>query len=175
MIQYNFCPQCKTETNKSSTFPKCPKCKITFYKNSKPTVGGFPVKNGKVLLAIRGEEPFKGTLDIIGGFLEWKEHPEDGLKREFFEETGVKVRILDLLGIYMDEYPSTGDATQNTFYIVELENESFKPMDDISELRWIDIKGYEKYKREMGFNNLKEALNDLKKWYKENSGRGGQN
>lgn len=168
MIKYKYCPQCKTKTDKSGAYPKCPNCKITFYRNSKPTVGGLPVKDGNVLLAVRAEEPFKGTLDIIGGFLEWKEHPEDGLKREFLEETGVNIKIIDLLGIYMDDYPATGDATQNTFYIVELEDENFKPMDDISKLRWISIEENEKYEDQMGFNNLKEALKDLRKWYKEN-------
>ena len=168
MVKYTFCPQCKTKTDKSGEYPKCPKCNITFYKNSKPTTGVLPIKDGKVLLAIRAEEPFKGTLDIIGGFLEWGDHPEDGIKREFKEETGTEIKILGLLGIYMDEYPTTGDATQNTFYIGEIETGIPKAHDDVAALEWIDIKDSKNHESRMGFNNLKEALRDLRKWYKEN-------
>lgn len=171
MIVYNFCPQCKTKTDKSGEYPKCPKCNITFYKNSKPTTGVLPIKDGKVLLAIRAEEPFKGTLDIIGGFLKAGEHPIEGVHRELMEETGMKVKIIDLLGIYTDFYAATGDHTQNTFYIGELSNGKPKIMDDISDLKWIRIDELGKHGDEVGFQCIKDALRDLRKWYKTGRGR----
>lgn len=172
MLKYTYCPQCKTKTDESGKFPKCPNCKIVFYKNSKPTSGVLPVKDGKVLLAIRGEEPFKGTLDIIGGFLNAGEHPEDGVHREVMEETNMKVKIQNMLGIYMDFYPATGDYTQNTFYVGKLMKGKPKVQDDIAGLKWIKIDELNKHDKEIGFQCIKDALRDLQKWYKS---RGGQN
>lgn len=57
---------------------KCGVCGKWHYHNSKPCAGALVVRDGKVLLAQRGVEPFKGYWDIPGGFLEAGEHPEHG-------------------------------------------------------------------------------------------------
>jgi ADP-ribose pyrophosphatase YjhB (NUDIX family) len=166
VIKYNFCPQCKTKTDNSGEYPKCPNCKVVFYKNSKPTAGVLPVKDGKVLLGRRAEDPHKGQLDIIGGFLNWKEHPINGAVREAKEETGLNVEIVDLLGIYMDVYEPTGDATQNTYFIGKVTGGKLKAEDDVESLHWLEI---EKLPNDLGsFKHLPEVIKDLKKWYKKN-------
>ena len=43
----------------------------------------------EVLLIRRGHEPCKGMLAFPGGFVEYGEDPEDAVKRELLEETGV--------------------------------------------------------------------------------------
>ena len=61
------------------------------------------VLEGKVLLVKRGHEPFPGTWMFPSGFLEYGEHPEEGVLREFKEETNLEARVCDLLGIYRSE------------------------------------------------------------------------
>ncbi|HEY9185652.1 MAG TPA: NUDIX hydrolase [Salegentibacter sp.] len=48
-----------------------------------------------VLLIKRKNEPFKGQWAIPGGFVDEDEDLEDAAKREFTEETGIKVKTIE--------------------------------------------------------------------------------
>lgn len=163
MIKYTYCPQCKNELEEVKGFPHCLSCNITIFKNSKPTAGILPIKDGKVLLSKRAIDPFKGTYDLIGGFLNNGEHPEQGAIREAKEESGLDVKAIELLGIYIDTYGKDGDFTLNTHYIGEVMGGKMKAMDDVASLHWININ---EVPLNEGFKNTQEALRDLKKWYK---------
>lgn len=43
---------------------------------------------------MRAREPYRGKIDVPGGFLELGEHPVDALEREVMEELGVEVNVL---------------------------------------------------------------------------------
>lgn len=144
----------------SGEYPKCTNCKITYYKNSKPTVGILPIKDGKVLLSRRAKEPYKGAYDIIGGFLENGESPIDGIKREVKEETGLEIEPTEILGIYIDQYGPGGDYTLNIHYLGKIKGGEMKAADDVAELEWIDI---DKVPLNEGFENTRQALRDLQK------------
>ncbi|HDD35921.1 MAG: NUDIX hydrolase [Archaeoglobaceae archaeon] len=59
-------------------------------------VGAFIVKNNKVLLVKRANEPNKGKWSIPGGVVKLGESLIDALKREIFEETGLEIEALDV-------------------------------------------------------------------------------
>jgi ADP-ribose pyrophosphatase YjhB (NUDIX family) len=63
-------------------------------------VGGVVIDDGKVLLIRRGSEPLKGRWSIPGGILELGETLTQGVARELLEETGVQVRVLDLIELF---------------------------------------------------------------------------
>lgn len=162
MREYNFCPKCGKPIAKGSEPPKCEHCNITYYTNAKPTASVLPVKDSKVLLAIRGREPNTGAYDVIGGFMEADELPEEAALREAKEETNLDMKIVELLGIYNDVYGEDGERTLNLHYIAEIVGGEMRPMDDVAGLEWVDINNIPP---NLAFQNTKDVLADLKIWY----------
>ncbi|MCA0972095.1 NUDIX hydrolase [Halobacillus litoralis] len=82
--------------------------------------GGCVVNDqGEILLQKRAD---KGVWGFPGGALELGESVEEAVKREVQEETGLKVELTKLIGIYskyFDEYPN-GDQAQTIAYFFEL-------------------------------------------------------
>jgi 8-oxo-dGTP diphosphatase len=60
-------------------------------------VGAVVVKEGRVLLIRRGNEPMKGRWSLPGGMLELGESLTDGVVREVREETGLIVEPVELI------------------------------------------------------------------------------
>ncbi|MGW8685802.1 NUDIX hydrolase [Streptomyces sp. NPDC055817] len=62
------------------------------------SVAGVVVREDGRVLTIRRAD--NGTWEPPGGVLELTEAPEDGVRREVFEETGLKVQVERLTGVY---------------------------------------------------------------------------
>jgi 8-oxo-dGTP diphosphatase len=60
-------------------------------------VGGVVVEENRVLLIRRGSPPLEGEWSIPGGMLEIGESLREGVRRELQEETGLEVRVHDLI------------------------------------------------------------------------------
>jgi len=63
-------------------------------------VGGVIIENGRTLLIRRGSEPLLGEWSIPGGMLELGETLEEGVARELLEETGLVVRVIELIEVF---------------------------------------------------------------------------
>ena len=114
MKPFVFCPACATKLanpDPSEGGASCPSCGRTWYRNSAPAAGAAIVRDGRVLLAVRGVEPHKGKFDVPGGFLRMGEEPVAGVKREVKEETGLEIDVSmeDCLQIVPHEYGGEGD------------------------------------------------------------------
>lgn len=86
-------------------------------------VGGVLIENGKALLIKRGSEPLLGQWSIPGGTLELGETILEGVARELLEETGIIVRVLDLIEVFERINPyfppeSRGAAARPRFHFV---------------------------------------------------------
>jgi 8-oxo-dGTP diphosphatase len=83
-------------------------------------VGGVVIENGRTLLIRRGSEPMKGHWSIPGGTLELGESLHQGVARELLEETGLVVRVLDLIEVFdrvfRDEYGKNSGPSPNPRY-----------------------------------------------------------
>jgi ADP-ribose pyrophosphatase YjhB (NUDIX family) len=109
-----------------------------FFLNPKPTAGVFIVNDGKVLLAKRGIEPFKDWWDSIGGFVEEDESPQEAAIRETREETGLEIKIIEVIGTGKAMY---NDQSINPIaFLAEIISGTPKATDDVSELKWFDLK-----------------------------------
>jgi 8-oxo-dGTP diphosphatase len=73
-------------------------------------VGGVIIDQGRALLIRRGTEPLLGEWSIPGGTLELGESLQEGVARELLEETGIVVRVLDLIEVFDRIFPANGAA-----------------------------------------------------------------
>lgn len=78
----------------------CEDCGFIHYDNPRIVVGAVAEFEGSLLLGRRAIPPRIGFWNVPAGFLEIGETPEQGARREVLEETGAKIEILDLLGVY---------------------------------------------------------------------------
>lgn len=71
-------------------------------------IGGIVIDQCRTVLIRRGTEPLLGEWSIPGGTLELGETLQQGVARELLEETGLVVRVLDLIELFERIFP--GDS-----------------------------------------------------------------
>ena len=156
--QFKYCPRCASNMAFSKSEydhverNTCMACGYIDYNNSKPAASALIVNDkNEVLLVKRAWYPFKGLLDIPGGFVEGGEHPEDGCKRELMEELGVKGELDELFDIEMDVYADgTEESVKNVsghgvyvmsiYYMAHIVSGDIKPTDEIAGYEWVPVK-----------------------------------
>lgn len=86
-------------------------------------VGGVVIHEGRALLIRRGTEPLKGQWSIPGGTLELGETIAAGVKRELREETGLEVRVVELIEVFERIFPAVrpGSASRPRYHFVILD------------------------------------------------------
>lgn len=120
------CYECGTSSPETDSVPTCPTHgPLWKLVQQGPTANVLVERDGQVLLARRGHEPWYGHWCIPGGFVDYGEHPEDAARRELTEEAGVSVTLTGMLGIYVSPYERPGgtDWIQTTVYLGETEDE----------------------------------------------------
>lgn len=78
----------------------CPHCGFIAYENPKMVAGSVVSVDGKIMLCRRAIDPRKGFWTLPAGFLELHETPEEGAKREAWEEARARIAIDALLAVY---------------------------------------------------------------------------
>jgi ADP-ribose pyrophosphatase YjhB (NUDIX family) len=78
----------------------CAVCGNVHYVNPKIVVGSVCSWDGRILLCRRAIEPRRGYWTIPAGYLEERETPVDGAKREAREEACAEITIDALLAVY---------------------------------------------------------------------------
>jgi ADP-ribose pyrophosphatase YjhB (NUDIX family) len=68
------------------------------------SVTGIVIRQGKVLLARHTYGTGKGKLIVPGGYVKIGETPQDALKREFLEETGIVVEPKEIIAIRFNSH-----------------------------------------------------------------------
>ncbi len=66
----------------------------------KLTVDAAIILNGKIVLIKRKNQPYQGKFALPGGFVEIGETTKEATVREAYEETGLSIEIIKLLGVY---------------------------------------------------------------------------
>ena len=110
------------------------------YKSPKLTVDGIILNDKKIVLIKRKNPPFKGKWSLPGGFVEYGEKTEDAVVREVFEETGLKTKIKDLVGVYSDPGRDPRGHTVSVVYLLEMQGGGLKSGDDASDVMFFDLR-----------------------------------
>lgn len=106
-------------------------------------VGGVLLRDGKILLAKRKNEPGKGLWSIPGGLVEPNETLGDAVKREIEEETGLNVEPLK--PVHVAEVIDRDDEGRIKYhylivdYLCRVIGGALRPGDDAKEVRWIPL------------------------------------
>lgn len=78
----------------------CDHCGFIDYENPRIIVGSVAIWEGRVLLCRRAIEPRKGYWTLPAGFMERGETPDQGARREAWEEARANLETEQLLGVY---------------------------------------------------------------------------
>ena len=103
------------------------------------TADGIVLKGNEIVLIKRGKEPFKGSYALPGGFLNYGERLEECAVREVLEETGVKTKVVELVGIYSSPDRDPRGHFVTAVYHLEPVGGMLKAGDDAKDAEWVPL------------------------------------
>ncbi len=165
----NYCFSCGSE-ELSFNFKRleCQKCGAVYYHNVAASVAALIIRDNKLLVLVRNQDPYKGAYDLPGGFLDPDETAEAALSREIFEELGVKVSKLEILRTYPNVYEYGGISynTCDIIFKVSLETYDFiLDKEEIQAFKWVSLDKLNY--QDFAFVSIKNALKDFLFEFKE--------
>lgn len=143
--KFRYCPACGSARFAEHDFKskRCEDCGFTYYFNAAAaTVAIIENEKGELLIARRACEPAKGTLDLIGGFVDPGETAEQAIVREILEETGIAVSQDQIE--YLFTLPNTYNfsnflvhTTDAFFHVLIPSSTPLAPQDDVADCWWV--------------------------------------
>jgi ADP-ribose pyrophosphatase YjhB (NUDIX family) len=160
---FRFCPRCgapRAADNHNLSPFRCVGCSLAYYFN--PTVAAAAVVYdaiGRALFIRRAKEPSLGKLAVPGGFIDFGESAEEGLRREVREEVGIEIDRLQFLVSFPNIYPYAGvtyPVVDLYFTAVAVNPEAARPLDAVLGIEW--RYPHEVPEAEIAFDSLRVAL-----------------
>ena len=143
MEKFRYCPVCGSPCFERSSFKsrRCSCCGFELFQNASASVAAF-IRNdaGQLLVAVRGCEPLKGTLDLPGGFADAGETAEEAVRREVLEETALTVDTVRYLFSLPNVYEYSGMKIPTLDMFFECTVSDLAPLaaaDDVAALVWM--------------------------------------
>jgi 8-oxo-dGTP diphosphatase len=106
-VTASYCIECGSRLEEREAFgrtrPVCPNCGHVHFEDPKVGVGVVAGNRGRILLTRRNHEPKMGEWSFPAGFVDAYENVVEAASRETLEETGVRVQIDRLLGVFQDQ------------------------------------------------------------------------
>jgi len=129
-------PSFTRATPAGDTLPRavCDHCGFIAYDNPKIVVGAVVRHGSQILMCRRAIEPSRGLWTIPAGYLEHGETPEEGVRREAFEEATATIHLEGLLAIYA--IARIGQV--QLIYRARLEDSAFAPGPESLAVRLFD-------------------------------------
>ena len=96
--------------------------------------------DGQRILLVKASRGFtKGMWNIPGGFVTYAESPEEGMVREMEEETGLRIRLDKLLGVFTQKFGSPYYMRGHMYAARALTTDLRLQMDEIAEAQWYSL------------------------------------
>lgn len=137
-------------------------CELCSFKNPKATATAIIIKDNKILLLKRSQEPFFGKWDLPGGYLNENESPKQAVRREITEELGVSVVSLTFIKALpgQAQWKEQVFPILSHFFLVEVTGD-IKLNQENNEYRFADIRNINP--NEISFDSNQAVI----KWIKE--------
>jgi ADP-ribose pyrophosphatase YjhB (NUDIX family) len=110
-----------------------------------PGVGALifrgPGKRGPILLVERGGHPLKGYWSLPGGLVETGESLDEAVRREVLEETGLKVKPVEMFGVFERVMKDARGRTEYHYllvdYVCKITGGKLQAADDVARVEWV--------------------------------------
>lgn len=105
-------------------------------------VGAVVIRDGKILLVKRANEPNKGKWSVPGGLVRTGETLEEALKREILEELGVSVEVGDVACVTDEIFYDENRNVEYHYIVIDFYadiNGEPRPMSDAADVAWFDL------------------------------------
>lgn len=139
-FDYRFCPRCGQPLRQQEAFgrlrPVCAACGFVHFRDPKVAAAVLLSGQGRVLLVQRAVDPQRGYWALPAGFVEVDELPHEAAAREALEETGLHVRVGDLLSIRRMTNPDKPGLLFT--YQGQAIGGDLQASDDVSQARWFN-------------------------------------
>lgn len=136
-----FCPRCGTKVNHEEKFgkvrPVCPQCRYIHFQDPKVAAAVLIEQASRVLLVRRANEPQRGLWSLPAGFINSGEDPAEAAARECLEETGLIVKIKNVLDVIAGREHERG-VDFIIVYSAEVISGEMSPADDADAVEWFD-------------------------------------
>lgn len=139
--EVNYCPRCGTRVHYEARYgkvrPVCAQCGWIHFVDPKVAAAVLIEHEGRVLLVRRANEPFRGLWTLPAGFINGGEDPAEAAVRECLEETGLSVRVTQVLEIVSGREHERGADFIIVYQAAVLGGE-LKPDDDVDAVEWFE-------------------------------------
>jgi NAD+ diphosphatase len=134
--RHRFCAQCGTPTDlaQAGWIRHCPNCRAHHYPRSDPVTIMLVVRGERALLGRNKRRPGR-RFSCLAGFMEPGETPEEAVRREVREESGIKVGRVKYLAAQPWPFPSTlmmGFLAEGISEAISIDPE------ELAEARWFE-------------------------------------
>jgi ADP-ribose pyrophosphatase YjhB (NUDIX family) len=165
---FRFCPRCaapRPTENIGHTPLRCSGCGFTFYFNPTVAAAAFVFDpQGRALFIRRARDPSAGKFGVPGGFIDFGESAEDGLRREVREEVGLEIDRVRFLVSFPNlyHYREVAYPVVDLYFAADALNpERAKPLDAVAGIEWrlpADVP-----EAECAFDSMRVALRLVRK------------
>lgn len=138
---FRFCPRCASELTLQQRGgmerPACPNCGFVQYRN--PAVGvAVVVMDGDAILLGRRNGSYGGMWCIPCGYVEWHEDIREAAAREFAEETGLTVRLGEVVAVHSN-FHNSAQHTVGVWFEGEVIEGVMNASDDLDEVAFFKL------------------------------------
>ena len=137
----NFCPRCGHTLIDAEKYGRtrriCEQCGFIHFRDPKVAAIVVILQEGRMLLVRRSVWPEDGKWALPAGFIDYEEDPRDAAIREVQEETGLTVRITEVVDVL--GHQKEGSASIALLFRGEVIGGTLTPGDDVDDTRFVAL------------------------------------
>jgi 8-oxo-dGTP diphosphatase len=126
-----------------------------------PALKAIVVKNGKILILKRSskEDCFQEMWDIPGGRINFGEEPEEALRREVKEETGLEIEVIKPVRVWTFFKDNGRTQVIGITLLCKHKSGRVKLSEEHEDFKWVEPREIENYNIHEGIKkDMKEAF-----------------